>query len=124
MFDGGVVLPDVSVVGVVVFDFDVVFVAVVVFAACALGVCVFGGCVFAVCVFGACAAFGAFACVVGAAYGVCGFTDCVVFCLGGLFAAPPPLPWACRVTLVKSSRIAAAVAVFQRFMMPLLLTSS
>jgi hypothetical protein len=93
-----------------------------VFAGCDFVDCVFAGCALAVCVFGPCAVlvvcdvFGALACVVGDDFGVCGFTDCDVFCLGGLFAEPPPLPWACSVTLASSISAAAAIAMFQRFM--------
>jgi hypothetical protein len=46
---------------------------------------------------------------------VCGFTACVVVGFGGLFAEPPPLPWACTVT-VDSNSAAVASTMFQRFM--------
>ena len=127
-------VPDVVPVPVVVV-FDVVFEALVavdafdplvdglvfcaVFAGCVFVDCVFVGCAFAVCVLGPCAVlvvcdvFGAFG---GDDFVVCGFTACEVFCLGGLFAEPPPLPWACSVTLASSMSAAAVIAMFQRFM--------
>jgi len=93
-----------------------------VFVDCVFVDCVFVGCAFAVCVFGAgavllvCEVFGVLACVGDDDFGVCGFTDCDVFCLGGLFAEPPPFPWACSVTLASSISAAAVIAMFQRFM--------